>query len=454
MSDWSAVWESGWWTMFQTLSATAKMVICIHLFARTLSHRTHYRARLVLAICFAFGFVVMATSMGFSIFPELTDDLSFANAIITFLLALGACVLGTYFVCDAPPLPLVFCCSMAYMLENLSSAVDRAVVSTILPMGYANVVGNAVRYWVVAAIVFTLAYQLLTKRIEKKGLIHINQPIMLLVLVLVVAVNIILDLVIKDLGVLDIPQRYVVSLDFIYIGLCVYVFYSQFEILYNRRLQMDVATMSRIRADEAKQYEMSKANIDAINIKCHDIRHQIRHLQDGTSNIPVSKEVLASIAKEVDVYDSVVKSGNTALDTILTEKSLYCEKLGITLGCIADGSAVDFMKETDIYSFFGNALDNAIEAVQELNDPERRSISLDVRRRGDMTTIHVENYCRDGVRFDTNDMPITSKPDKANHGFGTRSMRQIVESYDGTLEYRASGDTFSVDALIPWPESA
>lgn len=440
--------------MFQSLSAAAKMMICIHLFARTLSHRKHYRERLVIAIGCTLGIVAMATTMGFSLFPDLTDDLSFFNAIAMFLVALGACVAGTYFVCDAPPLPLVFCCSMAYMLENLSSAVDRALVTMVLPMPVEDVVGNAIRYWVVAAVVFVLAYHLLTKRIEKKGLIHINQPIMLLVLVLVVAVNIILDLVIKDLGVLDIPKRYVVSLDFIYIGLCVYVFYSQFEILYNRRLQSDMATMNRIRADEAKQYEMSKANIDAINIKCHDIRHQIRHLQDGTSNIPVSKEVLASIAKEVDVYDSVVKSGNTALDTILTEKSLFCEKHGITLGCIADGSAVDFMKETDIYSFFGNALDNAVEAVQELNDPERRSISLDVRRRGDMTTIHVENYCRKGVRFDTNDMPITSKPDKANHGFGTRSMRQIVESYDGTLEYRASGDTFSVDAMIPWPEGS
>ena len=50
---------------------------------------------------------------------------------------------------------------------------------------------------------------------------------------------------------------------------------------------------------------------------------------------------LGDIAREVDVYDSTVRTGNEALDTILTEKSLMCSGEGIVLTVIANGAALD-----------------------------------------------------------------------------------------------------------------
>lgn len=225
--------------------------------------------------------------------------------------------------------------------------------------------------------------------------------------------------------------------------------YSVFEIVYNRRLQMNMAAIERLRATEARQYQMSRENIEAINIKCHDLKHQIRALASGDAT--VSSRVLDEISREVDVYDSVVKSGNDALDTILTEKSLYCEKHGITLSCIAGGAALDFVEPTVLYSFFGNALDNAIEAVERMADPERRSIGLVVRRCGDTVSIHVENYFDGQVSFTGEGLPRTRKADGTNHGFGMRSMRQIAEACGGSLNCNASGDVFSLDALLFLP---
>ena len=181
----------------------------------------------------------------------------------------------------------------------------------------------------------------------------------------------------------------------------------------------------------------------------HDLTHQIRALASGGA--AVDGRVLDEISREVGVYDSVVKSGNDALDTILTEKCLYCEKHGITLSCIADGAALDFVEPTDLYSFFGNALDNAIEAVERMADPERRSIGLVVRRCGDMVSIHVENYFDGQVSFTGEGLPRTRKAVGTNHGFGMRSMRQIAEACGGSLNCNASGDVFSLDALLSLP---
>ncbi len=361
-------------------------------------------------------------------------------------------VLIQHFVYEAPIWTSVFCCSMAYSLENLSAAVERTVTNVWSYSQFPpSLSESSLRYWGITVAVYLAAYLLLIRRVEKNGLLKISDPVMVLMAALTIVVNMVLDLVVKDISVpeMGVPSHDSNTLSAVYLLLCVYIVYSVFEIVYNRRLQMDMAAMERLRATEARQYEMSRASIEAINIKAHDLKHQIRTLASGGA--VVSENVLADLSHEVDVYDSVVRSGNDALDTILTEKSLYCEKHGITLSCIADGAALGFAKPADLYSFFGNALDNAIEAVERLDDPERRSIGLVVRRTGDMVSIHVENYFDGRVDFGGDGLPHTRKADEANHGFGTRSMKAIVEAAGGSLTCRAEGDVFHLDALIPIP---
>jgi sensor histidine kinase regulating citrate/malate metabolism len=65
---------------------------------------------------------------------------------------------------------------------------------------------------------------------------------------------------------------------------------------------------------------------------------------------------------------------NDTLDIIITEKCLLCEKENITLTCIADGEKISFISVTDLYSLLGNAIDNAIEAVLQFEDQDKRSI--------------------------------------------------------------------------------
>ena len=117
--------------------------------------------------------------------------------------------------------------------------------------------------------------------------------------------------------------------------------------------------------------------------------------------------------------------------------------------CIADGAALDFMSAADIYAFFGNALDNAIEATRQLGSPERRSISLVVRSVAGVVSIHVENPFDGALLRDENGAIATSKGDRANHGFGLLSMRRTIERYGGTLATLAQDGVFHVNAMLP-----
>ena len=53
------------------------------------------------------------------------------------------------------------------------------------------------------------------------------------------------------------------------------------------------------------------------------------------------------------------------------------------------------------------------------------------------------------IAFDSDGLPVTTKGDRAFHGFGIRSMKQIAEKYKGTLSVSTSDHTFTLNILIP-----
>lgn len=196
---------------------------------------------------------------------------------------------------------------------------------------------------------------------------------------------------------------------------------------------------------EQKKQSMTKENIELINRKCHDLKHQI----EGLKRMDPGAErdaYIGEIENAVLFYESVVKTGNDTLDLILMEKQLYCKEHGITFTCICDGEQLGMMDTMDIYSLFGNAIDNAIEGIRDA-DEKNRVIGLRVGRRGSFLTIHIENYLSHSLRI-VDGLPVTSK-DADYHGFGVLSIRHVVNKYGGTMSIRTDQNLFRLDILIP-----
>lgn len=195
------------------------------------------------------------------------------------------------------------------------------------------------------------------------------------------------------------------------------------------------------------QYRMSKENIDMINHKYHDLKHQIAILRKE-SNSDKREEYLSEIERGITDYELQFKTGNGVLDTILTSKSMQCARHGITLTCVADGSLLNQIYVMDLCTIFGNALDNAIECETQIEDKEKRLIHVSVSRFQAFILIRVENYIENNVKF-KDDLPVTTKPEKGYHGFGIKSIRYSVEKYNGTLTVTAKDNWFVLKALIP-----
>ncbi len=98
------------------------------------------------------------------------------------------------------------------------------------------------------------------------------------------------------------------------------------------------------------------------------------------------------------------------------------------------------MSPVDIYALFGNAFDNAIEALKNVPE-EKRVVSLTVQKNGRFLGIRMENYCERVLQF-ADGLPITVKQEKNFHGYGMKSISYITEKYGGNLLAEQSGDMF------------
>lgn len=428
--------------------AMTELLVAIHLFGWCLPHRESFRARVVLSSVVAYLVVELLGWVGFYATPLARSASSSVAVFLVFSLVVVVLVWCLHECYDASIWTLFFCATAAYTMQNLAYGMSEAVNLVIGAQGINYqlapiVIANAV---VTNGLVYALCFRSFIKPMRHGGPVDVEDRRTVLLVAAVILINIGFDLVIGALPEYGVSLARLLVLRLVHMTACVFTLVVEYEMLYNRHLKEETLSLMRMIQEEGKQYAQSKENIEAINIKCHDIRHQIRNLR-GRGAV-VDEGTLEDIAREVDIYDSGVKTGNEALDVILTEKGLVCEREGIALACIVDGSALGFMAPSDLYSLFGNAIDNAVEAVRLVTTKEMRTINVDVRRRANVVLVHVDNCLVDQPSF-VNGLPQTTKADRANHGFGTKSIRMIAERYGGTVTMGASDGVFSLDVMLP-----
>ena len=226
---------------------------------------------------------------------------------------------------------------------------------------------------------------------------------------------------------------------------CLFLLSMQFGLIKTKSLENELDFVKRLMAQQTENYLINKENIELINMKCHDMRHQIREIG---KNKFISQDAIDEIENTINLYDSTVKTGSEVLDTILTAKSLTCAQNGIALTCVADGKQLTFMKDEEVYSLFGNALDNAIEAVMKIESLEERVIGLNLRPVGDFISLIIYNSYKGELLFEDG-LPKTTKNDEHNHGFGVKSIKYIAERHGGTISVTTDGKIFTLQILFP-----
>ncbi len=333
---------------------------------------------------------------------------------------------------------LILCCS--YLIQNI--------------IYYFNLISGLSVFWAaVINFLLTAAICVLIVALHKHSLLRfdlnrVKTPIILLfsvsLIVLLTIVSQWLDAFRADIAVQRIGIYLYAGISTVLL-LCVLI-----GIFNGSRLRYEYAVINELYRKAEKQRRISRENIDYINLKVHDMKHQIAAIKQMISRGVGQEEIqdkITALEKTVKVYDDTILTGNSILDTLLAEQKLFCDNNNIALDCVVDGSALDFIDPVDLYVVFGNAIDNAVESVLKLEEANR-VIVIAVSKGGGLVNIRIENPYA-GQIFFQNGLPHTSKAEEGAHGFGIKSIRHVIQKYGGNMTISAENGRFSLSILIP-----
>ncbi len=372
--------------------------------------------------------------------------------ILWYVLLSAATVLYIYFSYDLSKADAVFLCAGAYSLQH----IEYVVINEVIARGVCKILtSRLVEYGLMCAFTTFLFYSIFYKVFHQKlkdsgGRIFEDTPGNLafsdmLFVIVYLATFMCQAIFVENSNTYDHVNYQGATVDFL---ICILLLWVQHGILQIRNINQEKEIVEHLLYERKRQYELSRENIETINHKCHDLKHQIRALEQVSES--ERSDYIRELEEAIGIYDAVVETGNEVVNTIISEKTLICGRRDIRLSCMVDASHLDFMSTLDIYALLGNALDNAIENVSKYKDTDKRIISLTIRAVGDFLSIQINNYCEEKVVF-ADGLPITTKRNKDYHGFGMKSMRHIAKKYGGSMATSVADNMFTLQILLPMP---
>lgn len=364
----------------------------------------------------------------------------YLSNLVSFTLALSFMTLLSHGCFRITWSEAIFCAvggySIQFIQSTLAESVERAIPGAKPYLELLKLIS--------ALIILPLCYFLFCRKLKKGQNVDISKRPLLLLLAAAVLTEIIICYNLRQQWKASGDPMFIFS-DCALLIICSFCLLTiQFTLLRSKNLETELAVQQQMLRKEQNQYQISKEIIDTVNRKCHDMRHQIHTIGRSASLDPTALEEMEDAIR---IYDALYQTGSKALDIILAEKALLCQNNGIVISCMADGAKLSFMNDTDIYSLFGNLLENAIHAVQEL-EPERKHIGLIIKGHGSMLSCSAYN-CFTGDIFFENGLPVTASTDTMNRGFGVKSIVMIVRKYGGTVTFQAKDGIFNLNILFP-----
>lgn len=226
-----------------------------------------------------------------------------------------------------------------------------------------------------------------------------------------------------------------------------------FLALYLYEKQIEQSERLRMQAQYERHLKSQVKHIDEILLKQdelrrvkHDMSNQLLAIQGYLKNgdYEGSEAYIKTLLKTIEGNTSGIKTGNSALDAILSTKKALAESKEIKCNMDVQIPRGLSMAPVDVCIIFGNALDNAIEACERIEDGEKK-IQLFLIERENKLLCHLTNTTSlDSMKG----VAKTSKSDQENHGFGLNNMREALAKYDSEPIIELKDGIFSLKFVV------
>ena len=144
-----------------------------------------------------------------------------------------------------------------------------------------------------------------------------------------------------------------------------------------------------------------------------------------------------------------ISTGRVVADIIHSRKNEIARSKEIQLIVNLDNLRDFPLPDNALSIVMTNLLDNAIEACEKIEDPVCRKINLKIQVEPDVSFFYIDNPTSEPVEIINNHI-VTTKDNKASHGYGLKNVAAIMEQYHAyyVLDYQPETSMFCFSAQL------
>lgn len=336
---------------------------------------------------------------------------------------------------------------LGYVLGSLSEFITSATLSVIFSVDIKSTIEGT--FYIVGFLLSKFIFFLIIAsiRIKKKKILLSGSPKRLLVIILIpcstLAVLLLQYYYFVRISGTDTASSLLMLLCYVFLISSNVMVLNLLEHLYQdaeKEKQLEFA--KKLLDSQANQYEQLLEHNKSILKLRHDHKNFLLGLISEIKNNNIDG-ALDSLNEQCEIFKLPYNeaSPNGIIGTIVNAKHELARSKGIEIDFSHSELQKIQISEIDMAIILGNALDNAIEAVEQINDPELKTISLLIKVHNNQIVIVIKNKVLENI--DTENLKTTKK-NSAQHGFGILSIKNLVKKYNGEASFSCVDKTFQV----------
>jgi len=226
------------------------------------------------------------------------------------------------------------------------------------------------------------------------------------------------------------------------------VFYLMRDIITREKLiQNDKIFKERMKS-QTDMYRSMSENFETQRKRIHEYKNQIGCVEGMllNKNIEQALDYVAKITGGLQKEGNAIDTNNVIINAIINSK--YKEALDKNIVMIIKVNDLSECRiiDEDIVIILSNLLNNAIEACEKSKN--KRIIWVKFVIEDSMTIISVKNTVEENVAI-IDDVLITTKTNKVEHGLGIKNIKESVEKYKGSFSLYSKDKYFFFGIIIP-----
>jgi len=196
---------------------------------------------------------------------------------------------------------------------------------------------------------------------------------------------------------------------------------------------------------EGKRYEELKNYMNESRTLRHDFRQHIAVLSELARAKKINE--ILSYTEELTQKSAgyVLYCANNAVDAIASHYDNQARANKIKINWRLELPLSLPIKESDFCSMFGNLIENALNAVQNLEEKNKNINVISLMLSEVMLGISIDNPFEGELKFNRSGLPVSKRE---GHGLGLISVSNIVKRYGGSFKIKTEKNIFRADIIL------